>query len=126
MIYNIGQGLLYVGGTMFFIAGFILIPVLSLVTTRYFNNKLGFKKFNNPLGKDRLMPGFAGVQYATLIVFRKGARRSYDRYVFGEIDFRKKARMIDKIISFSFVIFGYGGAFFAVLSAICFGIVKFM
>jgi hypothetical protein len=108
----------YIGGIMFLFSGFILIPILSFVTTRYFNNKLGFKKFNNPLGKDWLMPGFAGGQYATLIVFRRGAKRSYDRYVFGEIDFRKKARLIDKLLYFAFVILGYGGMLLMVIDII--------
>ena len=94
-----------------FLVTFPLLSIIWLITGRYYDNQLGFKKVYNPFAQGNVLPGFLmrAMQYGTLIVFRRGAKKSYDRLVFGDTDFRELARPIDKFLSFSFVIIGMGG-----------------
>ena len=107
---DIGITIVIFGGYGFLI-GIPLLFVFWLVTGRYYDNQLGFKKVYNPFAQGNVLPGFLmrSGQYATMIFFRRGAKKSYDRLVFGDTDFRELARPIDKFLSFSFVIIGMGG-----------------
>ena len=108
------------GVVCFLIGGFILWPLFWLISGRYFDNTLGFKKVYNPFAKGNILPGFLmrSGQYATMIVFHRGAKHSYDRMVFGEVDFRKQARPIDVITAFTFVVTFYGGISIIAIAAI--------
>lgn len=106
---DIGIRIIQIGGCMF-IVGSIMAPFVWFVTTRYFDNLIGLKNVFNPIA-DAWFPKwvFRTDQYVTLVVFRRGMKKSYDRRVFGDFDFRAHARTIDKVLSFVSFVFGYGG-----------------
>jgi hypothetical protein len=123
MLMSIGLFLGNIGVVLFIIGMFILWPLFWLITGRYFDNKLGFKQIYNPIAKGNILPGFLmrALQYCTLIVLRRGAKKSYDRMVFGETDFRAIARKSDVIASFIFGFFFFGGLFILVIATIFIG-----
>lgn len=86
-------------GAYLTLIGLLMLPVVRVVIGRHYDKK--FKGRYNPIGKGGLFPGFmrAG-QYSVLVIFGKGMRKSYDRMVFGDYDFRKDARLIDKIVAY--------------------------
>ena len=120
--------ILQIGGMLFFTGSIVLWPLFWLISGRYFDNTLGFKKVYNPFAKGNILPGFLmrSGQYATMIVFHRGAKHSYDRMVFGEVDFRKQARPIDVITAFAFVLCTYGGVFIIATAAIIYYIRLFI
>jgi hypothetical protein len=92
-----------------FLVGCIIILFLSIIIVPYLNNKLGLKKLDNPLGQDFLI-GSPSIQYAAMIVFHKRAKKGlYNHYVFGNIDLHSNSRLIDKVLSYLFVLFACGG-----------------
>lgn len=106
---DIGIRIIQIGGCMFFV-GLAIFPLVRFFTGRYFDNVIGLKQTSNPVADSHLLKSFfrAG-QYATLIVCRKGMKKSYDRRIFGDLDFREHARLLDKILSFSFCSLEYIG-----------------
>jgi hypothetical protein len=110
--------LTFYGGWSFLVGMLIVLPIFWRITTKYFNNKLGFKYIYNPLGNDKLLIGMCSIQYATLIVFRRGAKKSIDRAIFKDIDFREKARKKDKLLAFTFVVLTYGGLLMVIIAVI--------
>jgi len=110
---DIGIHLIQVGG-LFVIISIPLTHIAYFVTGRYFDNTLGFK--NAPDLVAELLPfSFLcrTIHYCLLIVIHRSAKKSYDRKVYGDTDFRKLARTRDKIMAFPLVILGFGG--FAIL-----------
>lgn len=107
---GIGEIISYIGSYIFAI-GCLALPFVWFSTGRYFDNVIGLKKINNPVADAHIIlkSFFRAGQYATLVVFRKGTKKSYDRRIFGEFDFRVHARTIDKIFSFLFCIGFYTG-----------------
>lgn len=88
-----------------------------VITVRHFDNIIGLRKINNPVADSHFMKFlFRAGQYATLIVFCKGMKKSYDHRIFGEFDFRAHARTVDKVLSFGFCILSYGGLGIALLA----------
>jgi hypothetical protein len=119
----------FIGGIavcLFLFGAFVLWPLMWPITGRYFDNRVGLKKKANIYAETSIGPkGFIRtIEYALLIVFRRGAKKSIDRAIFGEMDFREKARTIDKILAFSFVIITYSGFGIAGLVAITLGLIK--
>ena len=127
ILQNIFHFLLSIGGYAFLFGGLILWPLMWPITGRYFDNHVGLKKINNYYADSSfILPrGFIRTcQYATLIVFHRGAKKSIDRDIFGDMDFREKARAIDKILAFSFVVIFYGGLLLAGIAAALAGLIK--
>lgn len=112
-------------GGLILLIGFVILPINWWITTRYYDNKLGFKKIYNPL-RSKWFPFMVTMQYASLIVFKRGAKKSLDRFIFKEINFRKKARIIDKILAFEFVILVYGGILICLVSVFLSYIFKYI
>jgi hypothetical protein len=126
-LHDIPHLLAYIGGVPFLFGAFVLWPLLWPITGRYFDNHVGLKKKANiyaetsviaPKGLTR-----AG-EYALLIVFRRGAKKSIYRTIFGDMNFREKARTIDKILAFSFVITACGGLAIIAIAAFMAGLLK--
>jgi hypothetical protein len=122
IVYNYFTTLLaQIGGSIFLIGCLIMLP-LSFITVPYLNKKLGLKKLYNPLGQDFLI-GSPSIQYATMIVFNKRTKKSsYTRSVFGAIDLQENARLIDKILSYLFVILAGGGILLDLFSLLLVGL----
>ena len=59
------------------------------------------KRVYNPMNAASHFPRLGrAVQYSALVVLGKGMRKSLDRAIFGEYDFRKDARWIDKLVAY--------------------------
>lgn len=105
-------------GAVFWVAGFVQMPLVWIVIGLYYDKK--FKSSFNPLQKGNLLPKglMRAGQYSILVLFGKGMRKSYDRMVFGDYDFRKDARLIDKIVAYMFWCSFASGIILAVISMI--------
>ena len=77
----------------------IMVPAVWLVVGRRFNKI--FKNKYDPADAAYDVPslGRAG-RYSLFIIFGKGMRGSFNRIVYSNYDFRKNARLIDKIVSY--------------------------
>ena len=97
----------------------MMIPV-GFVVGRHFDR--WFKNTYNPFINNNWMYPLKtisrGWQYSILVVFHKGMKKSYDRMIFGDFDFREHARLIDKFVSFAFVGTFVIGVFFGVIYSI--------
>ena len=117
-----------IGGVPFLFGAFVIWPLMWPITGRYFDNHVGLKKRANlyaetspltPKGLTRTS------EYAILIVFRRGTKRSaFSHAMFGDMDLRSKARTIDKILAFSFVITACGGLAIIAIAAFMAGLLK--
>ena len=87
-------------GAYLTIAGLLMFIVVWFTIGPHYDKK--FKNTFNPLQKGNLAPKsfMRAGQYSILVIFGKGMRKSYDRMVFGNYDFKKDARLIDKIVAY--------------------------
>ncbi len=107
------------------LVNFIMIPAIWFIVGPHFQKILNVKY--DPLDAMDDFPklGRAG-RYSFMIAFGNGMKNSLSRMTYGDHDFRKDARLIDKIISFiawyAFII----GLIAAGLAMICGLIIKIM
>ncbi len=109
----------YISAYSMLIAIIMMIPV-GFIVGRHFDK--WFKDTYNPLFEHNWLYPIKsigrGMQYANLVVFKKGMKKSYDRMIFGDFDFRAHARIVDKIFSFLFVSTFLMGCFFGVIYSV--------
>jgi hypothetical protein len=127
-LHDIPHLLAYIGGVPFLFGAFVILPLMWPITGRYFDNHVGLKKSANLYAETSVLTPKAltrTLEYALLIVFRRGTKRSaFSRAMFGDMDFREKARTIDKVLAFSFVIIFYSGFAILGIGALMAGLLK--
>lgn len=122
MLHNIGNFLAYYG-SLSAVIGALLLPVNWLVTTKYFNKKPKIKKIYNPFSHIYLIFA-ATMQYALLITFKGGAKKSIYKKIYSNINFRDESRPIDKLLSYTFVVLFIGGMILMCIALIFLGLAK--
>lgn len=122
----IANFLLQIGAPMFFIGGFILMPIVWIITVPYYDKVLGLNKIYNPLFDvfGVIKGSFKAVWYGGLVVLHKGMKKSIELRVYGDLDFNHCARLIDKIICYPFFVLFFGGTAIVLISAVFFGLAK--
>ncbi len=107
------------------LVAFAMIPAIGLIIGPHFQKVLKVKY--DPLDAMDDFPklGRAG-RYSVMIAFGNGMKNSLSRMTYGDHDFRKDARLIDKIISF-IAWYAFAAALVAtVLYGLCWLIIKIM
>ena len=109
----------YISAYSMLFAIIMIIPT-GIIVGRHFDK--WFKKTYNPfISTNWMYPCKTigrGMQYAILVIFRKGMKKSYDRMIFGDFDFRAHARLIDEIFSFMLIVPFFIGCFFGIINSI--------
>ena len=107
------------------LVNFVMIPAIWFIVGPHFQKILNVKY--DPLDAMDDFPklGRAG-RYSVMIAFGNGMKNSLSRMTYGDHDFRKDARLIDKIISFiAWYAFALG-LVATVLYGLCWLIIKIM